>query len=238
MYEPSLRYKKNGVPVISKKEINKIGEDFVRDFCPKALIEPMGINIDRFAEGYLGVTEDFQYLSHCGCYLGMTVFNDTDMVPVYNPETNTAEFISAKAGTIILDNNLLAEDQEHRYRFTVGHEAAHHILHQGYFSYDENQFTLFDERAPMIKCRVDNSKTSNKPVKEWNDHDTMEWQANYLSSAILMPKQMVDLVVESNKDKSYLDIVFLVSKIFNVSVEAAKYRVFDCGYVQADTTFS
>ena len=38
-----------------------------------------------------------------GVYLGMTVFNDTDKVPVYDPIQNRAEYISARANTIIID---------------------------------------------------------------------------------------------------------------------------------------
>ena len=49
----------------------------------------------------------------------MTVFNDTDRVPVYDPIQNRAEYISARANTIIIDRTLLEENQEHRYRFTV-----------------------------------------------------------------------------------------------------------------------
>ena len=48
---------------------------------PEALKSPQEIDIDLLAQDYLGMDQDFQYLSHCGVYLGMTVFNDTDKVP-------------------------------------------------------------------------------------------------------------------------------------------------------------
>lgn len=68
-----------------------------------------------------------------GVYLGMTVFNDTNKVPIYDPATNRAEYISAKARTVIIDNRLLDENQRHRFRFTLGHEGGHDIFHSGYF---------------------------------------------------------------------------------------------------------
>ena len=64
------------------------------------------MDIEGFIEFYLGMTPDYQYLSHNGVYLGMTVFNDTNKVPVYDPATNRAEYISAKARTVIIDNRL------------------------------------------------------------------------------------------------------------------------------------
>lgn len=88
----------------------------------EALRTPQEIDIDLFVQDYLGMEQDFQYLSHCGLYLGMTVFNETDKIPVYNPAKYCAEYISTKAKTVIIDNSLLEENQEHRYRFTMGHE--------------------------------------------------------------------------------------------------------------------
>ena len=83
MYRPVITRKKSGAPILSRKEIDVIGENLVGDFMPDALERPQEIDIDSFAQNYLGMDQDFQYLSHCGVYLGMTVFNDTDKVPVY-----------------------------------------------------------------------------------------------------------------------------------------------------------
>lgn len=161
MYTPSLRVKNNGVPILSKAEIDAIGERFVQDFQPEVLTNPSPVDIEGFIEFYLGMTPDYQYLSHNGVYLGMTVFNDTDKVPVFDPATNRAEYISAKARTVIIDNRLLDEGQRHRYRFTLGHEGGHDIFHSGYFSYNPDQVSIFDDEliAPMIQCRVDNPRT-------------------------------------------------------------------------------
>lgn len=161
MYTPSLRVKNNGVPILSKAEIDAIGERFVQDFQPEVLTNPSPVDIEGFIEFYLGMTPDYQYLSHNGVYLGMTVFNDTNKVPVFDPATNRAEYISAKARTVIIDNRLLDESQRHRYRFTLGHEGGHDIFHSGYFSHNPDQVSIFDDEliAPMIQCRVDNPRT-------------------------------------------------------------------------------
>ena len=242
MYRPDIKRKKSGTPVLSRKQIDIIGENLIREFNPEALKQPQEIDIDLFAQDYLGMEQDFQYLSHCGVYLGMTVFNDTEKVPVYDPQNNCADYISAKAHTVIIDKTLLAENQEHRYRFTMGHEASHEFLHKEYFTYDPNQMTIFDfieaEPAPMVQCRIDSKKMdSSEKSTCWNDRDWMEWQANALSSAMLMPKSMVELVVNQVKRKqcpkhllAYFSIM-KVSEVFNVSFEAAMYRLKQLGHV-------
>lgn len=231
---------------MSRKEIDVIGENLVGDFMPNALEIPQEIDIDSFAQNYLGMDQDFQYLSHCGVYLGMTVFNDTDKVPVYAPQRECADYISAKAHTVIIDKTLLAENQEHRYRFTMGHEASHEFLHKEYFAYDPDQMTIFDyigeTPIPMVQCRIDTKKMDAKNLEIWTDRDWMEWQANALSSAMLMPVSMVRQVVESVKTtkavfRNYV-IAAKVSNVFNVSFEAASYRLKQFGYIPQDVQMS
>ena len=236
MYHASYRKKASGVPVLSKDTIDSIGEHLIEDFCPDAMKYPQEIDIDLFIQDYLEVDQDYQYLSHCGIYLGMTVFNDTDKVIVYDPEINKAKYISAKANTIIIDNTLLADNQIHRYRFTGGHEAGHVYFHQDVFSYNSAQLTLDmvmeNEDKAAIRCRIDSKYNNNQNRRfNWTENDWLEWQANAFSSAVLMPRKMVLRVCECYKKMNsddYIDEKFMayeISKIFNVSFEAAQYRI-------------
>ena len=72
-----------------------------------------------------------------------------------------------------------------------------------YFAYDPDQITLFDlmgeTPAPMVQCRVDTKKMDCRTSKSWTDRDWMEWQANALSSAVLMPVSMVRMVADNFK---------------------------------------
>lgn len=236
-YTPTLKVKRNGVPILSKIDIDTIGENFVRDFQPNALVTPAPIDIDSFVELYLEMIPDYQYLSHNGIYLGMTVFNDTNAVPIYDPNTKRAEYISAKARTVIIDNRLLAENQRHRYRFTLGHEAGHDILHSAFFAYNPDQMNMFDTPTPpMIQCRVDAGKASNKNLTQWDDHDWMEWQANRLSSAILMPKSAVMKIVSKFKGdpkmlSGAIKLTKRISETFDMSDESALYRLKSLGVI-------
>ncbi len=236
MFTPNFREKRTGVPVLSKNHIDIIAEQFIADFCPEALQIPMAIDIEGFAQDYLGLKQDFQYLSHNGVYLGMMVFNDTNKVPIYDPATKRAEYVSEKARTIIIDNGLLNDGQERRYRFTMGHEVAHDIFHTGYYRYNPDQVSLFDgEASPMVQCRIDSSKINNKQITQGTDSEWMEWQANRFSSAILMPTSMVRrLIALHPKEHSAFGAacwVMIVAHNFNVSAQAAEIRLRDLGLI-------
>ena len=240
MYTPSFRVKKNGVPILSRDEIDAIGERYVQDFCPEVLTHPAPVDIESFVENYLGITPDYQYLSHNGVYLGMTVFNDTNKVPVYDPGTGRAEYISAKARTIIIDNRLLEENQQHRYRFTLGHEAGHDIFHSGFFGYNPSQLSLFDMgNVPMVQCRMDGGSVERKKTNCWDDRDWMEWHANRISSAILMPKSSVQLLAREFQNERrdtirHTAMVYALTDAFDVSSEAATIRLKDMGFIPKD----
>ena len=242
MVKPHLRMDKNRVPILSGNEIDEWGESFVRDFCPEAMREPTPLDVDRFVCEYLGLTQDFAWLSNDGRYLGMTVFNDTRRVIVYEPEHDTAEYRKAKAGTVIIDNALLEKNKENRYRFTMGHEGAHAIFHTEHFAYDPNQLCFLDDiPEPMVQCRVDSTATLRKKDRNlWTPNDRMEWQANKMASAMLMPRSMVHKLfysLQPSVDEHSLSAMAILSvaDAFNVSNEAAHYRLLDLGLIKCRT---
>ena len=100
-------------------------------------------------------------------------FNDTDKVPVYDPQNNCADYISAKAHTVIIDKTLLEENQEHRYRFTMGHEAGHEFLHKEYFAYDPDQITLFDLMGEKMCIRDRIRLTVTRGILSGQEADCM-----------------------------------------------------------------
>lgn len=223
----NIRRNSNGVPILKQTEIDLIAEALVYDFCPEVLSDPKPVDVDAFCESYMKLHLDYQYLSNNGVYLGMTVFDDTDKVVVYDPVLRRAEYTSVKAGTVIIDNTLLETNQEHRYRFTMGHEAAGHaVLHKPYFDQIKNR-----KEAPMIQCRMDSNK--KKDPRAYTDIDWMEWQADKMSSSFLMPKTSVQKVAERIKEEMkgnwgyYVSFCLVqeVSKVFNVSQVAAILRL-------------
>lgn len=250
MIKPRFRKKSNGVPILSRDEINTFAEGYVQDYQGAALNRPEPFDVEGFLELYMGMTPDFQYLSHNGIYLGMTVFNETDKLPVYDPYTRRAEYIHADANTVIIDRRLIEDEkQEHRLRFTQGHEAGHGIFHTQCFYRDPNQmsmFALMDAEAdtPAIRCRTDSIFSHSKTdPRNWSDNERMEWQANATSSALLLPRPAVKYLFEVNgrtgsRCSQIIKTIYDLISECNVSHEAALYRLKDMGYVQQNEIHS
>ena len=49
MYEPEIKLSRSGVPVLSRKEIEQIGEILVCEFAPRILETPQALHVDLFA---------------------------------------------------------------------------------------------------------------------------------------------------------------------------------------------
>jgi hypothetical protein len=179
--------------------MDSIAEAILHDYNKKVLCEPSALDIEQFAEFYLGLEMDYQDLTHNRSLLGMMVFNNCQ-VPVYDATMQEAKYISVREGTALIDNSLLEEGQKLTARFTVGHEASHWIFHRKKYGVDPNQMAKFFSREekvePIIRC-----KTANvEDIAQYNlfstDDDWMEWQADYMSSALLMPKETFGMVVQ------------------------------------------
>jgi len=124
MYVPQLEQKSNELPVISKRQISRLGEQIVMDYCSDIFKCPRALEEEDFSHYYLGTVMDFQFLTHCGIYLGMTVFHDSENIPVFDTEKMRAEYICEKAETMIIEKSLLEKGQKHRYRYTIFHNTT------------------------------------------------------------------------------------------------------------------
>lgn len=236
MIQLNLRRKDTGVPIVSREEIDEIAFNVLADYDYTLLLEPHELDIDLFAQDYLGMDQDFQLLSHNGIYMGMTIFNDTDNLPVYDPVRCRAEYVSEKANTIVIDSRLLAEEKEHQYRFTMGHECIHGMMHKAFFSVLPGQITMFDQLGPefsepLVRCRTVTAERTSWNYRDWSSIDWMEWQANAGSSALLMPAPAVKILSEKAQGYGYRMMsharvtIAEMMRVFNVSHSAAAFRL-------------
>lgn len=63
----------------------------------------------------------------------------------------------------------------------------------------------------------------------------MEWQADKFASAILMPRSSVLLFVEEySKSHSPSELINDIVSVYNVSPDAAKYRLIDLGIIKGN----
>ena len=61
-----LHYRKrsNGLPILSMKEIDDIAELILSDFNVSALKDPVPVDVEALLEFYLGLSLDYQDLTH------------------------------------------------------------------------------------------------------------------------------------------------------------------------------
>jgi Zn-dependent peptidase ImmA (M78 family) len=240
MIRVRVRRKKNGVPILTKAKIEAIAEAILAGYNPGLGAEPAAVDIEHLAETHMGLEMDYQDLSHNRSILGMTVFSDC-LVPVYDADRNEAKHIRAREGTILIDNSLLSASQIRRGRFTVGHELGHWLLHRHCYAMDAGQLPLCSNPEFFIRCRrVD---IENRRRQLVSDDDWLEWQADCLSSALLMPRKAFALAAWRRfrsvgiEARFYargthisLDLwtdylTFELADLFEVSIQAARIRL-------------
>lgn len=233
MYSPALKLSDTGVPILSKAQLERMAERYVQDYRTALDPESFRINPAVFAEQGLTLKLQYQWLSNNGCYLGMAVFRDETVIPVYIPEKNAAKPIRVAKGTILVDRSLQEEHKQHSKQFTILHECAHQILHWGYYRHQET-----------VPCRREAVQPEFSP-RIWTDDDRMEWQANYLASSLLIPLSALKTMIKDNDMLGYyeyhlnrgvseysafnqaaMDVAFR----FNVSTITAKIRLQGIGF--------
>ena len=130
----TLHYRKNksGTPILSKEDIDDYAESLIGDFDKALLEKPTPIPIEDFVELHLDLSVDYHNLSPDKSVLGMLTFND-GVVEVYD-DLNRKKYVEVEEGTIFIDNMLLNDDQNGRFRFTFGHEPGHWIFHRHKYS--------------------------------------------------------------------------------------------------------
>lgn len=240
MIDLRLKYGTNNIPVLSNKTIDEHAEQLIGDYDSGLLSKPQAIDVEDFAENYLGLHFHFTDLSHNGFIWGRMVFNDTKII-VYNPDTKRPDEEPVEGSTIVIDNGLLDEKKEHAFRSTVMHESGHYIYHDEYYYIDYFQLPLEDnnetEHLPYTSCEAKSivGGTSCSSRKLRTDIEWIEHQAKYFSAAALMPRKTMRMLCADpmiqhlcfSEYPGYENdaLIAMVSKVYNVSYESAKIRI-------------
>ncbi len=120
------------------------------------------IAVEAIAEKYLDICVEFDNLEEL---LGI-------------PDVLGATWVEEKKMVI---NSSLLEGSEGRISFTCSHEIGHWVLHRKYL---HERFTRVERdprmHTPTVVCRASASKVRG------------EWQADYFSGCLLMPRQAVE----------------------------------------------
>ncbi|GAB6152013.1 hypothetical protein JCM17380_07630 [Desulfosporosinus burensis] len=255
MLEFSWRKKdKNNVPVMSAKEMDELAELLIMDYKPTLIKEPQPINYEHFLELYLGVNLRYTDITANATILGMIAFDD-GRVQVYDNELGCETSIEITEGTVMIDNHLLASDKIGRLRFTALHEGGGHWwCHRGVYARNKGQLSLDfidnQHQHSVIKCRV-NSVENFAYRRHTTSEDWMEYQADYMASAIAMPKTPFKVMAEQLLNQAGIrnkrivvgedaetdlfarrDFPLLVANVFEVSRQAAEIKLKNFGYIK------
>lgn len=66
MLDFHLEYGPNNIPILSNDKIEEHAEMLIKDYDPSLLSKPQAIDVEDFAENYLGLHLHYTYLSHNG----------------------------------------------------------------------------------------------------------------------------------------------------------------------------
>ena len=160
-------------------------DDEIENICSGELLkvgllprEPEPIRIDRFIEKRFGVVPSYEDLGNG--VLGLT------------------KFTSKGVAAVIVSRSLEEEGGKvagRRVRTTLAHEGGHGLLHTHLFVLHAEKQQLFADYSepgkPKVLCRDENAVGQNNYRRQW-----WEIQANKAMSALLLPKQLVQLAVK------------------------------------------
>jgi len=104
-------------------------------------------------------------------YLGLRLLYD-DLYRVFGRDVLGAVYVESRA--ICINERLFENASEGRLVFTIAHEVGHWVLHRQHIEAQEK-----DGSRQIIVSKKGNSK------------DTIEWQADYFSSCLLMPEKEI-----------------------------------------------
>ena len=128
--------------------------------------------------------------------------------------------------------------QENRYRTTLSHEFGHVKFHRDLFNQMSQQLALSSELIHKQSPRCKRDSMLNASQVNW-----MEWQAGYVSGAILMPITALSAVVTEFREQAGLltliyvnspagqELIQRVQKSFQVSADAARVRLLQLKYL-------
>jgi len=164
--------------------------------------EPRAIPIEEIIEA-LGLRIEYYYLRKNGLLLGEIVFDDGVTI-IYDKQTGRYTAVPVQAGTIIIDGILSESGNYGRFRFTLAHELAHWLIHK-------KSYSGLGESAAYTETQ----------------DSVLERQADYLSSAILMPLGQVkkSFYRVSMTVKTQEAILQKVAGVFAVSKRAMRIRL-------------
>ena len=169
---------------LSQENIEQIGNSILRDYEKRYPTNPhIPVDIEKFAQNYLGLQIEYQKLSETESILGLTSYKGIILELAFS---DGSVHLSVPEDTILLDEHLERAINLRRRRFTIAHECAHQIIARIEESKTGCSFRRALITGQTYSCRDLHTK------EDWS-----EWQANALGAVLLIPK--MELIEELEK---------------------------------------
>lgn len=225
------------LPYLYVKDVDDVAEQFLMEYCPAALEEPMRLPaVEVAANMGLEICSAPLENNICG-----KIYFDPATVKIYKkyPLPDLTE-TNISAGTILIDPDC----KFGTFSNTIIHECVHWKWHRLFF---EMKKLLTKDPVSMP---YKESGYSNKAESKAAEIDWIEWQANELAPKILMPASMTKKYIkdkfaalrrtthENVRDAEiFQQTIASTAAFFNVSKSSAKLRAAELGFEQANGVF-
>lgn len=217
----------------SREQLEEIASSINKKYYPERLKKLSRLDPYELAEK-MGLEYEWKYITPDSSILGMLFFDDGDW-PVWDRGTykkgDVPHFEKFKKATIVINNILLEKKiNAKKETFVVTHECCHWIKDQEYFKDHINDIVQI--------CRNDDFEKTY-----WNNNSStlerIERQNNYLTAALLMPKEAVkDFFFKSirwtfvpNQPVEYEEYmkagISKIAKELNINFNPVLYRLYD-----------
>ncbi|HGC7317887.1 TPA: XRE family transcriptional regulator [Streptococcus agalactiae] len=235
----NLKLSKDWVPYIRKKDFDDIAEKFLRKYYPQALTQPTPVPVETIVSE-MGLSIHQEKLTIDNSVFGKMVFKDTDVEVIEDEQLVSKHF---NKGSILVDKDVVFKRNVGSYNNTVIHECVHWELHK---VFHEVKMVLDKNHSQVSSWTEENLADSSM----WTSLDWMEWQANGIAPRILMPKVQTRIKIRElfqtltlvNPDISRSELVQEVvdnlATFFEVSRQAAKIRMIDLGFKEANGVYN
>lgn len=185
---------------LSRAELDEISEGLIRMYVEEYKNKAVhNIDIEHFITKFLMLKIEYAaFAEEEAGKIGFLADGETPLLIYQNGKIVPSLF---PKDTIVLDKFLLTEKEQGRRRFTMAHEAAHHILGKMYAVPCEAFFHIeYDGEKVYTKEELSQMFAS------------MEWQADVMGASLLMPKFIVENAVakfaQADRIKIYGDTTF------------------------------
>lgn len=210
----------NLIPFIPPTEYDKVAEEFLEEYCPEALKNPMAVPIERIA-AEMGLKVQYVCLSEELDIYGATIFSD-GIVDIYDTEEGLYDKKFFKRKTVLIDPEAVKKTNVGCKHNTLAHECVHWYKHRLYHRM-QKYATL--RMAKYCKCRV------NQLPYATEEENIMESQAIGIAPRILMPKSTF-VEAASQYDivygKDNWQAVYGLADLFDVSKQSVMIRLEEC----------